>query len=126
MTAVQQETVKLLFETTRLMIPVVTGFLAVYLGALGAFWKAGHTPILLARRWLITSPVVLGVTSLGIWSGALPFSIRAMYHQDVTLFKYGQYCAQAGHVLFFLAVTASAICILGLLRGQEGVSRDAK
>jgi hypothetical protein len=90
--------VKLLFDATKTIIPVITGFLVVFSGTLGSSWVG----VSVAREHLVTIAAValLGLGSLGCWTGVMPFCIMAVDRQNVRLFRLGQFCARFGHVKF--------------------------
>jgi hypothetical protein len=100
-----REAVTLLFDATKTMIPVLTGFLVFFAGTLGAPWIGADE----AREHLfsIAAVALLGLGALGLWTGAMPFCIIAYERQDNRFFRWGQYCARTGHVLFFFSVAAA-------------------
>lgn len=114
---IQSETdaIKLLFETTHLMIPVVTGTMGLYFGSVGFLWQRRPHDIQ-SRLYFAGTPVVLLILSLGFWSGTLPCCIRATLSADVALFYIGQYCAQAAHLLFFFGILVAAFFFLAVFR----------
>jgi hypothetical protein len=98
--------VNMLFEAAKLMIPVVTGFLVLSGGILGQLWE-NHSPMLKEHRFLAATPIILGVLSLGVWSGTVPYCITAVQLGSQRRLNLGQRCARAAHVLFFFAVAAA-------------------
>jgi hypothetical protein len=99
------DAVKLLFDATKTMIPVITGFLVFFAGTLGTPWIGVNV----AREHLVTIGTValLGLGALGFWTGTMPFCIMASERRNVRLFRLGQYCGRFGHVLFFCSVAAA-------------------
>ena len=100
----QIEAIKLLYEAAKTFIPVVTGFLVLFSGALGYLWRDEREILKKSMVRHAGFCILLAINSLGFWSGTIPFCIRSLQHTDFERFKYGQYCAQAGHVLFFFSV----------------------
>jgi hypothetical protein len=105
----QEDSVKLLFDTARVMIPVLTGFLALYVGGLGTIWKNSGQVTSQPTLLFAAIPLLLGVVALGFWSGTLLFCTQATASVDFQKFHFGQICARVGHILFFLAVASAVI-----------------
>lgn len=110
----QLEVIKLLYDTAKTFIPVVTGYLFAFCGAVGYLWKEQRQLLQgeLLNHARLT--IILGVCSVGIWSGTIPFCIRTVAFSDFSLINYGQKCAQIGHILFFLSVATGALMALKL------------
>lgn len=100
----QKLAIKLLFESAKTFIPVVTGYLVLFSGALGYLWRDEREHLNNSFVKHAAATLIIGIISLGIWSGTIPFCIRAMKYSKFRLFEYGQYCAQAGHILFFISI----------------------
>jgi hypothetical protein len=102
----QIEAIRLLYESAKTFIPVVTGFLVVFSGSLGYIWRDERKILSASLAKHAGLTIALGILSLGVWSGTIPFCIRSLKYIDFNLFEYGQYCAQGGHLLFFFSVWA--------------------
>ncbi len=99
-----KDLIYLLFDAGKLMIPVVTGFIVLFGGSLGQLWIKGKTQFSLFQRSLIVLTMFLGLSSLGVWTGAMAYCLRATEKQSLELFKNGQLCGQIGHITFFVSV----------------------
>jgi len=109
-----------LFEATKVMVPVITGFLVLFGGSIARVWE--RSPLRewdpLQRRSAMFA-VLLGLVSLGLWTGTMAFCIRASAGtnaSDLQVFgpfdpalnlRLGRYCAAVGHLSFFAAVVAA-------------------
>ena len=69
------ETVELIFQVVSIMVPVVTGYLVLFVGAIGRLWElSSERQLRLAWRF-ISFTVVAGVLSLACWAGAMATGI---------------------------------------------------
>jgi hypothetical protein len=59
-----------------------------------------------------TAGATLPFASFGLWTGVLPFCIRAIRHHERRMFPCAQVCAQMAHLCFFGAVLSGALCFL--------------
>lgn len=103
-TANEIEATKLLFEAAKTFIPVVTAYLVLFAGSLGYFWRDERGALNGSAKLLAKLTVLLGVLSLGFWSGVVPCCIRTLEFQNIHYFDWGQICAQVAHSLFFISV----------------------
>lgn len=115
----QKEAVRLLFESAKVMIPVITGFLAVYVGGLGALWKRDDHITTRITLLFAAIPIFLGVIALGLWSGTLPYCIQTFEFQDFQRFQGGRVWARFGHISFFIAVAAAVVFFWSTLRDRK-------
>ena len=119
------ETEVFILEVTRLMIPVLTGFLVIVASAIGRIWTAKAD----ISRWDyvgVTTISFCGLLSFGCWAGALAGAmIYTTGKSGSILFKtltsdQNLVAAQnyVGHAysLFVITVIASGIYYLFLLR----------
>jgi hypothetical protein len=100
------DAVKLLFDASKAMIPVITGFLVFFAGSLKAIVKP-QPPIDRDQVRRIAVVVILGLVALGLWTGAMPSSIISIEEKSLWWFRFGQWCARAGHISFFFSVAAA-------------------
>ena len=118
LTEAQLEVVHLLYDSAKVFIPVVIGYLFAFCGAVGYLWKE-HRNLLqggLFRPVQLT--VIIAVCSIGIWSGTIPFCIRVVAFSDFSLINYAQRCAQIGHILFFISVASGAFTAIKLAKAH--------
>ena len=108
--------IDLLYESARTFIPVVTGYLVIFSGALGYLWRDRREYLNNSLVKHAAATIITGIISLGVWSGTIPFCIRAIKYSDFNRFEYGQYCAQIGHLLFFLSVICGVYFFWRLFR----------
>lgn len=117
-----EKALEILFEATKIMIPVVTGFIVLFTGAVGKMWQIQKSDESLTIKWLWVGVTLgLAICSLGFWSGVMPYCILASMGEpqdnliifksveQQRLFLLGRYCARIGHILFFLSVISSCI-----------------
>jgi len=105
---------KVLIDSTKIMLPFVAGsfvFAVKYLAEAhtGRGQDAAKT---LASSWSGVAACSFMLASFGLWTGVLPFCIRALRDHDERKFRLGQVCAQMGHICFFLAVVCVAIFLM--------------
>lgn len=72
--------------------------------------------LLQQHRALAATPVVLGLLSLGVWSGTVPCCITAIQLDSRRRLILGQTCARVSHLLFFLAVAAAMFFCVRVLQ----------
>lgn len=112
---------RLLFDASKVMIPVVTGFLTLFFGTL-------NSRTLLERSRLAFWAAILGIAGLGLWSGVLAFSIQSFEYVNASAceilwlvpvkncgklaFEAGQWSARIGHLAFFAAVGCAVFFFL--------------
>jgi hypothetical protein len=105
----QIEAIKLLYESAKTFIPVVTGYLVLFSGSIGYLWKDERHALTQPLTKNAGATIILGIASLGVWSGVIPFCIRTFKYGEFNLFAFGQYCAQIGHILFFISVISGVL-----------------
>ncbi len=115
----QLEVVHLLYDAAKTFIPVVVGYLFAFCGAVGYLWKEHRVLLQGELLRLVQFTIIVAVCSVGVWSGTIPFCIRAVAFTDFSLINYGQKCAQIGHILFFISVTGGAFTAIRLAKAQE-------
>ena len=69
------ETVELVFQVVSIMVPVVTGYLVLFVGAIGRLWELSRDRQLRLAWRFIGFTVVAGVLSLICWAGAMATGI---------------------------------------------------
>jgi hypothetical protein len=115
--------IKLLLDVSKVMIPVITGYIALLVGGVGSLWRQNlrkENIVIIPWRW-INLAFLLAIVSLGVWSGTLSFCIRASLqtpeklflilgpYSPATNFYLGRLCSGVGHVLFFLSILSACI-----------------
>ena len=112
------EAAKMLFDATKTMIPVVTGFIVFVVGTLPKLWKSSRALLQSDRRALLAT-VVLGVGSLVAWAFAMPCCIISTFPDGERKFlcissqtslwwvQKGQGCARVAHMLFLCSVCSA-------------------
>ena len=111
MTTPLADATKMLFEATKAMIPVVTGFLVFFAGTLPKLWKPTR-PLLLSERRALLATIVLGVSSLVTWAWVIPCCILSteggslfwFHFSPLCWFQFGQIFARIAHLLFLFSV----------------------
>ena len=102
--SLNEATLKFLFETVKVMLPIVTGYLVLVVGAISNIWKTRLVDFDKFDSRRIKESMVLGIFSLGMWSGVMAFCIHATRTYKGLYVWGAMLCAQAGHVLFFLSI----------------------
>ncbi len=112
----QQLAIDLLYEAAKTFMPVVTGYLVLFSGALGYLWRdeREHLDTSFTKHAAVT--LIIGILSFGAWSGTIPFCIRTVERSKFSVFKYGKYCASIGHILFFVSVVLGILFFWRLFR----------
>jgi len=95
------------FDTVSVMTPVITGYLMLLVGAVGQIWLRRALRFKNPQLAKLSQALVLGIVSMGIYSGAMAFCIQAARTQQGFYLWGGMLSAQAGHVLFFLSVATA-------------------
>ncbi len=72
----QIEAIKLLYEAAKTFIPVVTGYLILFSGSISYLWKDERHVLTDSLIRIAGATIILGVASLGVWSGVVPYCIR--------------------------------------------------
>ncbi len=115
------EPIKFLFEATKVMIPVITGFIVFFGGSITRLWDPQRTDRSALIHWSSArAAVILAVLALGLWTGVMAFSIRASLGSSTEMhlippfdaslnFRLGRYCAAAGNISFFAAVAFACL-----------------
>ena len=76
-------TIKLLFEATQIMIPVLTGFVALFGVSFGKLWEKNREGGGIALSWpLAVGVVACIVLSLAFFCGVMALSIKASSGQE--------------------------------------------
>ena len=112
----EAEVVRLLYDTAKTFIPVVVGYVFAFCGAMGFLWKESKGLAQGGVLRLAQLTILLGVCSVGIWSGTIPFCIRIYAFNDYSLVNNAQLCAQIGHILFFTSVASGALTAILFLK----------
>ena len=123
-----------LFESCKIMIPVVTGFIVLFGGSIGRLWESGKD---VEWRWAGWT-LILSIISLGLWSGTMPFSIVASLgspqklffafgpYNSATIFLFGRWCARIGHTTFFLSVISSCMFYWKIIHRNDVAAGKSK
>jgi hypothetical protein len=64
-------TVELVFQAVSVMVPVVTGYLILFVGAMGRLWELSSERRLRLAWRFAGFTVIAGLLSLGCWAGAM-------------------------------------------------------
>lgn len=67
--------VELIFRAVNVMLTVVTGYLVLFVGAMGRLWELSEEHRLTIDWNLASLTIITGVFSLGCWAGAMAFGI---------------------------------------------------
>ena len=119
--------IDLLFRTSQVMVPVITGFIVLVSAIVGKLWESSSG---LVEYRVIGAGVVLSVIALFCWLGVMPFCYKAAlgYEQGVwgfgtynsaALFEWGRRFARLGQITFGLAVIAASWFCLRVARRRE-------
>jgi hypothetical protein len=68
-------TVELIFRAVNVMLPVVTGYLVLFVGAIGKLWQLSEEYNLIIRWNMANFTIITGIFSLGCFAGAMAFGI---------------------------------------------------
>lgn len=68
-------TIELVFQAVNVMVPVVTGYLILFVGAIGRLWELSSERSLRLNWRFAGFTVITGILSLGCWAGAMAFGI---------------------------------------------------
>lgn len=73
-----EQTISLLFEATKIMIPVLTGFVALFGAAFGRLWERSRDEGSLSISWSLAGLVVAAIViSLAFFCGVMALAIKA-------------------------------------------------
>ena len=136
------ETVKLIFDAVKVMIPVLTGFLVVFVGAVGKLWDMSRKPPGsedIRISWVTAGlVVVVGVWGLGFWAGAMEFGIKYvvggpqsfwLVFQDIPTPKLLWLARQFnkwGYRLFIVSVSLAGVFCYMIVRPRHRDTATAK
>lgn len=123
--------IDLLFRSSQVMVPVITGFIVLVSAIVGKIWESSDEPI---EYRLVGVGIALGIISLFLWLGVMPFCYKAAlgYDQDVwgygsfdsaAFFLFGRRLARAGQITFGIAVVMTSwFCLRVAVRrnGSKG------
>ncbi|NEP16130.1 MAG: hypothetical protein F6J97_04410 [Leptolyngbya sp. SIO4C1] len=125
-------TVDLIFQAVSVMVPVVTGYLLLFVGAMGKLWELSMQKRLKVAWRLAGYTLLAGVLSLGCWAGAMAGGIMFstgrslrpwwLLRQLVTPEKALELSAQylsAGYTLFILSIVLGILTCWRSVRGKH-------
>ena len=111
-------TVDLFFQAVNVMIPVVTGFLILFMGAVGTLWQmsTAERPLRIAWRWIYAT-VIFGVLSFGFFAWSMHYGIRfsatnidsLSVDLSTRMLWKARRCLAVGYQLFILSLGLGAL-----------------
>ena len=71
-----EATARLVMEAVKTMIPVITGFLVLYVGGLGKAWELGRSQqVWKVPVWGASAPILAGILALGCYASSMALVI---------------------------------------------------
>lgn len=110
-------TVDLVFQAVSIMIPVVTSYLVLFVGAIGALWDmSSRRPV--KFNWRMASGTIgTGTFALGLFAGAMHFGI--VYSAKQQFLWDARVCLFLGYSVFVLSLILGASTCFEAIRTRK-------
>ena len=114
-------TINLIFEAVGIMVPVITGYLVVFVGGVGTLWEVSTKRFVKINWRLVCVTLLLGLLSLGTFAGAMHFGLAATLHPNAADEKllYARWCLAIGYDIFVSSLIAGAYTCYRSVRSRR-------
>ncbi len=112
--------VDLMFQATNVMMPIITGYLVLFVGAIGTLWDmSNNRPVRIDWR-LVGTTLFIGILALGFFASTMHFGISYAlpnHSKDPdSLLKMAGLCIALGYTMFIIALVAGAYTCFKAIR----------
>ncbi|MBE9067188.1 hypothetical protein IQ260_11025 [Leptolyngbya cf. ectocarpi LEGE 11479] len=114
-------TIDLIFEAVGIMVPVITGYLVVFVGGVGTLWEISTKRLVKINWRLVGVTLLLGLLSLGTFAGAMHFGLSATLDASEAETKLldARWCLAIGYNIFVGSLIAGAYTCFRAVRPRR-------